>query len=471
MTASGCQTPRIWHAPVTALIDHPDNPGQLAIDLADSAGLHLDPWQQLVLRYGMALDSEAHWASFEVGLVVPRQNGKGSVLEALELASLFLPEPDGPPPLILHSAHEFKTSAEHFRRMRDLIVNAPHLNSQVSIIRTAAGAEAIELKTGARLRFVTRTGGSGRGFSADLIVVDEAFNLTPDAMGAVLPTMSARPNPQVWYTSSAGMEASEQLARVRHRGIAGTDRRLTYLEWSAPDGVDPDDRDMWRLSNPALGIRIPESFIEAERDALPPEQFARERLGIWAPVGGDIVIQPQLWAELADSDSTPLDPVVFALAVNPNQDAASIVTAGRRADNLAHIEVVDSREGTGWVVPRFVELVNKWSPQEVVLDASGPASSLLPELTYAGVEVRKASTSDYAVACGAFLDSATNHGFRHRPSTALDRAVAAGRKRPLAERWAWGRKGYANITPLEAASLALWALPPHRTYNMLDSVM
>jgi hypothetical protein len=54
-------------------------------------------------------------------LVVPASNGKGSVLEALEIAALFLADPDAPPPLILHSAHEFKTSAEHFRRVRDLV--------------------------------------------------------------------------------------------------------------------------------------------------------------------------------------------------------------------------------------------------------------------------------------------------------------------------------------------------------------
>jgi hypothetical protein len=157
------------------------------------------------------------WAAFEVALVVPRQQGKGSVLEALELAALFLADPDAPPPLILHSAHEFKTSAEHFRRVRDL-VEGTSFAKQVRIIRTAAGAEAIELHSGARLRFVTRSGGSGRGFSADLVVIDEAYNLTAESMAAVLPTMAARPNPQIWYTSSAGMVASEQLAHIRERG-------------------------------------------------------------------------------------------------------------------------------------------------------------------------------------------------------------------------------------------------------------
>ena len=215
----GVQAPRVRSLPPGA--DLLPTAGDEATDLAALAGLHLMPWQSLVLRDALREAPGGRWASFEVGLVVPRQNGKGSILEALELAALFLPDPDAPPPLILHSAHEFKTSAEHFRRVRDLVESSEMLSKQVRIIRTAAGAESIELNSGARLRFVTRTGGSGRGFSADLVVIDEAYNLTAEQMAAVLPTLSARPNPQVWYTSSAGMTTSEQLSRIRARGTQG----------------------------------------------------------------------------------------------------------------------------------------------------------------------------------------------------------------------------------------------------------
>ena len=212
----GEQRPRVHSVP-----PHVSTAGEEAIELAARAGLHLYPWQKLVLRDALGETSAGKWAAFEVALIVPRQQGKGSVLEALELAALFLADPDAPPPLILHSAHEFKTSAEHFRRVRDLIEGTPAFSKQVRIIRTAAGAEAIELHSGARLRFVTRSGGSGRGFSADLVVIDEAYNLTAESMAAVLPTMAARPNPQIWYTSSAGMVASEQLAHIRARGRSG----------------------------------------------------------------------------------------------------------------------------------------------------------------------------------------------------------------------------------------------------------
>jgi hypothetical protein len=63
--------------------------GQEAIDLAASAGLVLDDWQQLSLIIGLGETAAGKWAAFMVALIVARQNGKGSILEALELYWLF----------------------------------------------------------------------------------------------------------------------------------------------------------------------------------------------------------------------------------------------------------------------------------------------------------------------------------------------------------------------------------------------
>src|SRR5262245_18906688 len=51
--------------------------GGNVVDLAELAGLDLDEWQQDILEDALALGSGDKWAAFEVGLVVPRQNGKG----------------------------------------------------------------------------------------------------------------------------------------------------------------------------------------------------------------------------------------------------------------------------------------------------------------------------------------------------------------------------------------------------------
>ncbi len=276
-----------------------DASGRIAVQLAGEARLELDPWQQLVLEVGLRRRGPK-WAAFEVALIVARQNGKGTVLEALELAALFL-FPDVR--LILHSAHEFKTAAEAFLRVRALIEDHPDFDSQVSRIRTAAGAEAIELKNGKRLRFVARSSGSGRGFTSDLVILDEAYKLGDQEMAALLPTLSARPDPQVWYTSTAGDQGSIQLGRVRARGVAGGDRSLAFLEWSAQDTDDPAVPQTWARANPGLGIRIDQGYIEREMAALGPDAFARERLSIGDWPMGDAgqweVVRADTWAACA----------------------------------------------------------------------------------------------------------------------------------------------------------------------------
>ena len=254
-----------------------------AVELAASAGIVLDPWQAFVLEQSLGERDGARYASFEVGLIVSRQNGKGTILEARELAGLFLFGED----LILHSAHEFKTAAEAFLRIRSLVEDHPEFERKIARIRTAAGAEAIELKNGKRLRFVARSSGSGRGFTSDLVILDEAYKLGDQEMAALLPTLTARPDPQVWYTSTAGNPESIQLGRVRIRGMAG-DPSLAFMEWSVDEGAyEAADPAAWALANPGLGIRIPADYIERERAALAPEVFARERLSVGDyPVAG-----------------------------------------------------------------------------------------------------------------------------------------------------------------------------------------
>lgn len=443
----GAQTPR-----VEAIPDYVSSAGLEAIEFCESFGLHLDPWQQYVLMHSLGERANGKWASFEVGLLVPRQNGKGSVLEARELAGMFLFEEE----LILHSAHEFKTAQEAFRRVLSHVENSDSLKKRVKSVRTSHGEEGIELRSGARLRFVARSTGSGRGFSGDLVILDEAYNLGPKAMSALLPTLSARPNPQIWYTSSAGIETSDQLRNVRQRGVARTSPRLAFFEWSCPADVDSDDRDAWRQANPAYGIRISEEFVESEREAMDADSFARERLGVWFDASANMVIPQAAWVAIADPTSVITGATVFALDGNPERTSAAIAVAGARDDELCHVEVVDVHEGTGWVVPRVLELHERWRPKAWLLDPASAAGSWIPELQEAGIEPVLVTGREMGQACGAFYDAAVEKkSFRHRDQPELNGALAAAVKRPLADAWAWDKRNSAGtISPLVAATLA-----------------
>lgn len=404
--------------------------------------------------------ADGKWSAFEVGIIVSRQNGKGSILEARALAGLFLLEEQ----LILHSAHEFKTAADAFRRVLSLIENTPDLKRRVKRITRSHGDEGIELHTGQRLRFVARTGGSGRGFSADCVILDEAYNLGDAQMAALLPTLSARPNPQVWYTSSAGNETSVQLGRVHARGNAGNDPSLAYFEWSVDPSADYGSPDSWAQANPGMGIRISAEHIARERAAMAPEAFAQERLGIGTyPTDGEqawSVISEHAWRSLYDRHSKPKDPVAFSIDVTPERSAASIAVAGASETGGMHVEIVDHRPGTDWIPARIAELVEKWDPCAVVLDRRGPAASLMGALQQAGVEVQATTAGEMAEACGAFFDAVTDSkDLKHTDDPRLNNALAGALTRDMGDgAWGWTRKGVqVDISPLVAVTLAAWA--------------
>jgi hypothetical protein len=127
---------------------------------------------------------------------VPRQNGKNGVLEMRELFGMV-----GRGEKILHTAHQVKTAQKHFRRLKhffgkkadDPTAKFPELNALVTEIRNVNGQEAIFLSNGGSVEIVARSQGSGRGFTVDVIVCDEAQDMSDDDQEALLSTSSASP--------------------------------------------------------------------------------------------------------------------------------------------------------------------------------------------------------------------------------------------------------------------------------------
>lgn len=467
----GWQTPPIEVAPPSVT-----SAGQEAIDLAARAGLLLDPWQQHVLRVGMGEKPDGSWSSFEVCVNVPRQCGKGGIIEARELWGLFI----GGEELILHSSHEFKTSKNAFRRIERLIRGCPDLHKRVKAYRYTVGEESIELHSGQILRFIARSKGSGRGFTGHCNILDEDMILGDNEMDALLPTMAAVEDPQIWYLGSAGIGApSVQLGRLRRRALAAIeagvpDPSLAYMEWSADPHVDecPQDCDKHDdaasdeavlKSNPAVGYRLTLEKVANERMTLSAAGYARERLGVgdYPADGTDTwqVIGEDAWRALAAAESNPEGQVAFAIDMTPERSHAAVAVAGVWRGGT-HVEVVDHRPGTGWILDRAEELHKKWKPRCWVVDAGGPAGSLIEDLAERlGVEVVSPKAREVAAACGRFYDAVTEQSLSHLDQAPLSAALAGAQKRPLGDAWAWARRIVSvDISPLVAATLAKWGL-------------
>lgn len=479
---AGAVEPRIAVFPPSAR-----SAGSMAVKLARRAGLKLDPWQALVLERSLGVEADGRWSAFEAAVIMARQNGKSAIFEARCLAGLFLFNEE----LILYSAHEFKTAGEIFRRVLALIESTPDLRKRVKAVARSKGEEGIELlptakcPRGQRLRFVARSTNSGRGFSGDCVIWDECQNLPDASVDAMMPTLLARPNAQLWYGGSAAdkeLAPCGQISRVRERALAREDERLAYFEWSAQLCTDlcrpgctahddPDDPAVWAACNPALGSgRVTVEGIAKMHASMSRRGFARELLSVGNyPVesGGWDVISQQAWEATADPASRALDPVAFAVDVTPDRSAACIAAAGEREDGLTHLEVVDHRPGTGWVVDRLRDLMQKWSPCAVAVDAGGPAGSLVADLAAAGVEVTSPRVRDVSAAAGALYDATVRPpdapaewapSARHIPHPALSAALSGASRRTLGDAWAWDRRGVSvDISPLVAVTLARWA--------------
>lgn len=459
--------------------------GPEVADLADLAGFPPDPEQRLILDAVFALDSAGRRsAAFETAVIACRQNLKTGVFKQAALGWLFVTGER----LIVWSAHEFRTAQEAFRDLEELVSGSDYLRREVKNIYRGNGDEAIELLSGSRVIFKTRTKGGGRGLTGDKVILDEGFALRPMHMGALLPTLSARPDPQVLYGSSAGLAESDVLRGLRDRGRAGTDKRLAYFEWCAPApsvacqagdgcshalnavGCGCDDPGCWQAANPAMGRRITAEYIAAERRALPPAEFGRERMGWWDdPAEGFSPLSFDVWRLQADPRSQVTGRVALGFQVRPDLSAAAVAVAGRRPDGLGHGEVVEHRAGTGWLVDRLVELAARWDPVVTVLNASGQSVSVLRDLTERGFDAVPPGkdpgpgkrrlwvlgSREYAQACGALVRDVTDGGWRHLAQRPLDDAVEAVRTRPLEDAYAWSSKNSgADISPLEAVTVA-----------------
>lgn len=479
--------PRVRHVPEAA--DACYELADAAVELAASCELVLDPWQRDQIREGLAFRPDGKWVAGEVGSCLPRQNGKNGVTETRQLAGLFLlgefPVLRSPDPLAVHTAHLNDTAAEAFRRLENLIDANSEISRRVKRISRANGKEAIEVKSGERIRYRARTKGGGRGYGGDDLYLDEAMFLPEFGYGSLRPILSARPNPQIWYTGSAvDREIHEDgvvFARVRERGVAGSDPRLVYFEWSlpydSPDEVPAEaltDRDAWARANPALGVRIMAETVEEEQRSMADRSFIVERLGVgdWPDTDqSSHVIDMGLWAELADFDSQPGGLLQFAFSVAPDRSRAAIAVAGPRPDGLFHVEVARADRGTAWVVSELARMVREHgSTLRPLCDQRDAAASLVPDLEKLGIRPATMNAGEMAQACGRFFDAADQRKLRHLHTPELMNALKGAAKRPLGDAWAWDRKSSAvDITPLVAATAALWGVETQVTTSAYES--
>jgi hypothetical protein len=194
------------------------------------------------------------------------------------------------------------------------------------------------------------------------------------------------------------------------------------------------------------------------------DSWNREGRGIWDDAAGNDSITAADWAALLDVDSKIEDRHAFALDVSPTLSSAAICVAGVRTDGLSHVEVTgradltDHRRGTEWIVPRLLELQASQLNFKVWVAEGSAAKSLLPSIIEAGIKAETVKSGDVTSACGLFFTETKAANLRHTGQRELVTAVTGASKVDVGDgAWKWTRrKSSTDITPLYAATVALW---------------
>lgn len=468
MSREGNQAARInTHAPFEF------SSGQDAGYLASRYGLAPDPWQQTCLDNWFAEYKNMRLIHSRVGLSVPRQNGKNAVLEMVELYKMVIQGRK-----ILHTAHEVKTARKAFTRIAGFFENErafPELAEMLKSIRRTNGQEAIELTNGASVEFIARSRGSGRGYTVDDLVMDEAQDLTDEQLEALLPTISSAPSrdPQQIYTGTPPGPRSPGTVfeRTRGLGVSGRDRRLAWCEFSIPDDLTPEKaatrwRELAYDTNPALGIRLAVGSVQDEQRTMSPDGFARERLGQWQGGANIKAIDLVDWRELFINEEQTPDNGRVMFGVKFSADGAQVALAGamRPKTGKTHVEAIrweSMREGTGWLKDFLLDRKDKTAA--VAIDGKYGTGMLVNELIEAGYPKKAiiCPRVDQLIAAHSMLEQA----IRDKTISTIEqeetiKQVEGAVKRPIGRDGGFGwapRSEEGTVICLDALTLAFWA--------------
>lgn len=451
------------------------------------------PWQKWFLIHALELHpsevddyGDPVFRFRKVILLVGRQNGKSTVMQALTLWRMYIDRCS----LVIGTAQDLEVAESLWAESLEMAEETEELKVEIGKIERQPGRKKFKLRSGEEYKVKAASRRGGRGLSGELVLLDELReHQSWDAWSAVTKTTNAKARAQVYGISNAGDATSIVLRYLRKTAHAEVgdpdginsdgsetvedllgdqfdeaddiDSGLAIFEWSAKPGADIFDRDQWAQANPSLGYRVRESTLASDAKTDPEWVFRTEVLCQWSDGTLEGPFPPGTWERTTDPASQIVSgQVVAGVDVAHDRSMVRVAFAGWRQDGRPHVEVVAQRVGTEWVEPWLRERVDSGLVRAVAGQVRGaPVSGLLGALSEAGLPVVEWGGSDLGGACGGFYDAVRDGVLRHLPQPTLDVAAAVAVTRPLGDAWVWDRKrSPADISALVAATVALWLL-------------
>lgn len=454
--------------------------GGKAAKVMQKLGFTPMPWQRYVLDVALEIDPDTGLFAYrEVGLSVPRQQGKTQQILAVMVHRIMAWERQN----VTYGAQNRGMAKKRWEDEFLETLDGSSLFGRYRPRRTTGNEAIIWGSTRSLLGITSNTEKAGHGPPLDLGVIDEAFAHEDDRLEqAFSPAMVTKPMAQLWWASAGGTEKSFWLNKKRRAGRAlieemwktGVHPSTAYFEWFAPEDMPRDDPATWQATLPALGHTVTEAVIRAELEKLDPGEFDRAYLNRTrkAAPPDDPNVPKGTWPGLADETAMPEGEKAFAVDVSQDRSTAWISMASLRPDGRTHLEVVDCRPGTSWVVPALKRLNALWRPVAIAIGSAGtPAGSLIDDIVAGGITVPEkkesphrghlviARTNDFVEACGQAADAMRQGTVVHRDQAQLTAAVNGARTRRVGDAWALDRTAsLADVSPLVGVVLARWAL-------------
>lgn len=468
---TGKQEPRLCvlpEAPNGSSWEHLYTDGPDAATFASAYGLTPDPWQQTLLNAWLTRNDQDKYLCTSCGLSVPRQNGKNAILEIRELYGLCAIGEK-----ILHTAHRVDTARKAFLRLVSFFENStyPELQEMVLTIRRANGQECITLINGGNIEFSSRVNGGARGSTYDVVVFDEAQELTDDQMESIMSTMAAAPlgNRQLVYTGTPPSPVSPGtiFKNKRKTALSGQDKRICWHEWSVEEIGDTSDVSRWYDTNPALGIRLDLEFTQTEHDTLSKDGFARERLGWWSDESGvNAVFKKAEWEACAIKKGLPPDDKdIIAYGVKFSADGANVAlsAAVKNPNRKTLVECLEYglivngiNKLADWLIER------KKTCAICVIDGKAHTGALYQKLIEGGFPAKAlkiANTTEVCTAASMLQNAVMEKELVHVSPSGLDDSAISAQKRTIGNGGGWGfGDGVYPCAPIESASLAYWGV-------------
>lgn len=450
--------------------------GDIAADMAPSMGYELLPWQRDFLCDMGAVDHAGKWVHPRVGESVPRQQGKSVdlIVWVAVLAAVMGYK-------VLWTEHNYSTTMEMLERFRAIFGRRPHdaalgrdgWKEQLVAVCSQTGQEWMSFRSGGVIQFSTRTKSSRLGFSFDVVVYDEAQELTGVHTQVINPTTTSgdKHNLQIIYsgTPTRAGSAAEVFRNVRAQAWEGGEKSsdLMWLEYGVEEMGDIWDESRWWSVMPSLGYHADPRAIRAGMKDVDELGAAQEYLGYWLPEtdGGDPpLISADQWAacEISSAPSpVPGERIAYGVKFSADGLMVALVCAARSPERRDHIELAyykSTADGFSWLAEWLAARANKACA--VVIDGRSGAGTLYERLSAMRVPrnyiIRP--TADQAIsAANTVYEGVLSKALTHVADEVFTQSATTSTRRAIGKGGGWGFGG-EHSAPIEAAGLALWAL-------------